>query len=425
LERFFMKKPLVIFGLGVLLLMALNAAEGAERMIATEYKPNAKVKGSPAFITPLKIFIEEFKDERPNPQQVGENLENKGKRVLIVTKDPRAAGQLVRSALQTEFRKKGFQEVDQPDRADKILTGALLKFWTVETTRYNTQTEVRVEVKDARGKVYFGRVYSGVGKNFGRSLSEVNYNESFSDSLVMIVEALLGDPEFINGLAEKPLLPPPPPAEKQVAKPAPGLRPPETAPRRETPPPSKTVEPEAPVEQPRAPVKTLSPAPPVKQPEAVAPQPLPKSPPAGGSKETQPTRAALPAATVPEPVPTSPPAPPLLRPEKEKSAAVPFIEHLVVPGETLATIAKWYAGESTAWPEIAKHNPGMHPFRLKGGDLVKVPRSLATVHTEQPDHSTAPETNPKPAKKTPKAQPAPHHPPAAAPEPAHPAFGPK
>ena len=47
-------------------------------------------------------------------------------------------------------------------------------------------------------------MYSGTGKNFGRSLSETNYNESFSDSLVMIVEALFSDHEFLRALAEKP-----------------------------------------------------------------------------------------------------------------------------------------------------------------------------------------------------------------------------
>jgi hypothetical protein len=109
--------------------------------------------------------------------------------------------------------------------------------------------------------------------------------------------------------------------------------------------------------------------------------------------------------------------------EKEKPATATFIEHLVVPGETMATIAKWYAGESAAWTEIAKNNPGLHPFRLKGGEIVKVPLSLATVHTEQPAHSTAPEPVSKPVKRPTKPQPAP--PTVVVPEPPQPAFGPK
>lgn len=400
--RFFRCAPLLAFGGGLLLLLISGRAEGADRMIATEYKPKAKVKTAPADIPPARIFFEDFKDERSQPQQVGENLENKGKRVLIVTADPRAVGQLVRSALQTELRKKGFPAADRPEQADKILSGAVLKFWTVETTRYNTQTEIRVEVRDGSGKTYYSKMFAGTGKNFGRSLSEVNYNESFSDSLVMIVDTLLGDPEFLKGLAEKPL-PPPPAAEKRIAKPAPPVRSPDPPVRQDPLPPVKPAEPAAP--PPSPPVKAAAPPPPAPTRAVQESSPLP-------------ARAALPETAAQG----LPPAPAVAG--KERPAVGAFIEHLVVPGETLATIAKWYTGETTAWTEIAKHNPGLHPFRLKGGDLVQVPRSLATVHTEQPAHSTAPETVSRPARKTPKAPPAPP-PPAATPEPAQPAFGPK
>ncbi|MCU0578059.1 MAG: LysM peptidoglycan-binding domain-containing protein, partial [Desulfobacterota bacterium] len=167
------------------------------------------------------------------------------------------------------------------------------------------------------------------------------------------------------------------------------------------------------------------PPPPVKPDEPAAPPPPPPAK-AAAPPPPAPTRALqesspLPARAAPA-VQGLPPAPAVA--EKERPAVGAFIEHLVVPGETLATIAKWYTGETTAWTEIAKHNPGLHPFRLKGGDLVQVPRSLATVHSEQPAHSTAPETVSRPARKTPKAPPAPP-PPAATPEHAQPAFGPK
>ncbi len=291
--------------------------------------------------------------------------------------------------------------MDQAERADKLLSGSILKFWTVETTRYHTQTELRVEVRDAGGKVTFSKVIAGVGKNFGRSLSEVNYNESFSDSLVMIVDFLLGDPEFLQGLAEKPLPPPAPPVpvEKRIAKPTP------------------------------VPGPSPKPAEPAPAPSPAGAFPQPAAPPPAVQPPTRPVSEALPAKgmrpspALPEAAPQGPPPVPSPPLEKEKPAAPSFIEHLVVPGETLATIAKWYAGEATAWTEIARHNPGMHPFRLKGGEIVKVPRSLATVHTEQPAYSTAPETVSRPTKKAPKPLPAP--PPTTTPEPAQPAFGPK
>jgi len=169
-----------------------------------EYKPNAKVKKSPSSVPAQKIFFDEFRDQRSQPSLVGENLEDKGNRVVVVSSDPQAAGNLVKSALNKEFRNKGFSVVGSPGQAEKVVGGALVKFWTVETNRYNSETLLRLEVRDKNGRVLFQKNYSGAGKNFGRSLSETNYNESISDSLVMIVEALFSDHEFLKALAEKP-----------------------------------------------------------------------------------------------------------------------------------------------------------------------------------------------------------------------------
>jgi hypothetical protein len=116
-------------------------------------------------------------------------------------------------------------------------------------------------------------------------------------------------------------------------------------------------------------------------------------------------------AKTPEPVKAkeSPPPPleplppkdlqPAPSPAKTKGAGE-FIVHKVRAGETLATIAKWYCGKPTAWKEIALHNPGVQPFRLNLDQQIKVPKSLAVVHQEQPDFSTA--TGPPAGKKTPK-----------------------
>jgi hypothetical protein len=222
--------------LSVLLLGAgFVEARGSEQTIQVEYKPNAKVKRTPPSVPSQKIFFDDFRDQRSHPRLLGENLEDKGNRVVVVSSDPQAAGNLVKSALSKEFRNKGFFVVGSPGQAEKIIGGSLVKFWTVETNRYNTETLLRLEVRDKGGRVLFQRNYSGAGKNFGRSLSETNYNESFSDSLVMIVEALFSDHEFLRALAEKPAViraeekaappppvapPPPPPAQTTAEPPA-------------------------------------------------------------------------------------------------------------------------------------------------------------------------------------------------------------
>ena len=284
----------------------------------------------------------------------------------------------VEAALTNEFRKKGFTLVDQAGQADKIVGGSLIKFWTVETSRYNTETQVKMEIRDPSGRVTFSRLVTGTGKNFGRSLSEINYNESFSDSLVMIIETLLVDQDFIQALGEKPA-----PARPLV--------------------PAPLVVKEPPGAAAKAPVKSPEPV-------AVRP-PLPEK--AGSlpqtAKATEPERPATPdpakvqtpkvvktesAPSKTLPVKVAPP-----EPEKPPSE---FIEHRVIPGETMATIAKWYAGDTTLWPVIAQHNPGLSPFKLKGGEVVRVPFSVATLHSEKPEYSTAADPAFKPAKKGPK-----------------------
>ncbi len=393
-------RPIAVLATGIFFIFLTSGAKTAQQTISLEYKPNAKLEASPASVTPLRIFFGTFKDERSDPRQIGENLEDKAERVVITTDDPAAPSEFIGASLASVFRKKGFKVVDQAGRADKIVDGSLLKFWTVETSRYVTKTQIKMEVRDPSGRVTFSRLVTGTGKNFGRSLSETNYNESFSDSLVMIIETLFGDQDFIKALSEKPVQAQPPVPAPAVAKELPG-----TAAKA----PVKLPEPV--VERPPLPVKpeSLPPTARARGPERQAvPEPAKVQSPMTAKTETVPPET--------RPVKVVPPEPEKPQPE--------IIEHWVFPGETMATIAKWYSGDTTRWPVIAQHNPELSPFRLKGGEVVRVPLSLATVHSEQPEHSTAVGPASKPVKKVPKVPPPP---PAteAAPAPAIPVFGPK
>lgn len=80
-----------------------------------------------------------------------------------------------------------------------------------------------------------------------------------------------------------------------------------------------------------------------------------------------------------------------------------YIFHRVMPGETMATISRWYTGKEGNWRAIADENPSLSPFKLRKGDIVKVPMSLATSHREQPNFSTAPRKKPKKSAKAPAA----------------------
>ncbi len=114
----------------------------------------------------------------------------------------------------------------------------------------------------------------------------------------------------------------------------------------------------------------------------------------------KPPEPVKPKELPPPPEPATPKDLPPVPPPAKTPAQEEFILHKVLAGETLATIAKWYNGKPTVWKEIAPHNPGVQPFRLKAGQQIKVPKSLAVAHQEQPDFSTA--TGPPAGKKSPK-----------------------
>lgn len=125
-------------------------------------------------------------------------------------------------------------------------------------------------------------------------------------------------------------------------------------------------------------------------PEDSKPKPTPKAPEA--KKPPSPDKPKDP----PEPVPAPPKD--LAPPPVKKPVVDEFISHKVMAGETIASIARWYSGKTTTWKEIVDYNTGLDPFKLKEGQTIKIPQSMATVHKEQPDHSTA--AGPSPGKKT-------------------------
>lgn len=185
-----------------------------------EFKPRESVKVHPRNVPAARIFFESIQDARSNPRMIGENLEDKERRVPVrASNDPAS---FVRLVLNREFRNKRFSVEESAGEAAKIITGTLTKFWTIETSTYDSQTHLKLEVKDKSGRFYYSHAYAGVGKNRGRSLSDTNYNECISDSLTSLVDKLFSDQEFLNALSEKS---PPPAGEGNQAVPPDESRP--------------------------------------------------------------------------------------------------------------------------------------------------------------------------------------------------------
>jgi len=55
-----------------------------------------------------------------------------------------------------------------------------------------------------------------------------------------------------------------------------------------------------------------------------------------------------------------------------------YLSHTIAyQGETLGAIARWYTGSVANWPAIAAANPELNPKKLRVGQIVEIPESLA------------------------------------------------
>ena len=211
-----MKKTIIAFLFCLLIPFSIDA-KSDNLVINLLFKPRENVKVQVKNVPTVKIFFEQMKDTRSDPRNIGENVENKDKKILIQTSNDNEAGDFVRSALIKEFRSKNFPVEDQAGLASKIITGTLVKFWTVETSNYDSQIQLKLEVKDKTGRVYYSHNYTGMGKNRGRSLSAENYYECMSNSMTSVIDGLFADRDFLNALSEKPPLSAPAVEEKAPA----------------------------------------------------------------------------------------------------------------------------------------------------------------------------------------------------------------
>ena len=196
-----MKKTFILILCCLLFPLSLEAKD---LTINLKFTPRDKVKVKPRMVSTERIYFEEVDDSRSHPAEIGENRENKGKGVKILTSGEDEAAQFTLSVLKNEFQDKGFKIESSPNEASKIVSTTLLKFWTLEESTYNTEIQLKVEIRERRGETFFKKTYSSAGSNRGRSLSEVNYNECISDALARIADDLFSDMEFLRILAERP-----------------------------------------------------------------------------------------------------------------------------------------------------------------------------------------------------------------------------
>ena len=144
-----------------------------------------------------KIYVAPIRDKRPNPEQIGQNLEKTAPVPVYPSGSPT---EFVRNTIAQQFTAMGFQVVDSPSQADRIVQGDLTQFWVQETNTFAGDVRAVIEVRDRTGRQLWSGAVAGEGSTFGRSYNPENYQEAFSDATLRMVEALLSNKGFQQAL---------------------------------------------------------------------------------------------------------------------------------------------------------------------------------------------------------------------------------
>jgi hypothetical protein len=94
------------------------------------------------------------------------------------------------------LRGSGAEVVSDSKSAKRVVKMNLNHFWSTESDTYKTEVQATVLVTDGGGKQLWKGVVSGGNSRFGRSVDVDNYQESFSDATLQMVNNLINNNEF-------------------------------------------------------------------------------------------------------------------------------------------------------------------------------------------------------------------------------------
>ena len=187
----------------ILLVLAVSTAGCARRTSLTvplKFRPTSQLKMSvfAGEIPDAAVHVGAVNDVRANKEQIGENLEErKPVPVFAGSVEPAA---FVDATFRSLLNRAGLPLVDEPGRADRVLVADLHYFWTQETNTYEAEIRLTITVRDRGGRQVWKGTINGTAERFGRSLSAENYQEVYSDSMVDLVQSLLGNAGFRDAL---------------------------------------------------------------------------------------------------------------------------------------------------------------------------------------------------------------------------------
>lgn len=147
-------------------------------------------------------------NSRSDRVDVGQNVE-KDTAVPVIPQQL-TPEQFLQQAVSLELGRAGFAVVNPPandpsqaagaTKATRVLHLDLRRFWSEESSLYRTTINVNAELQNPSGKILWQGGAAGDNQRSGRSLSPANYQESFSDAAIDLVQNLLKNEALVRAL---------------------------------------------------------------------------------------------------------------------------------------------------------------------------------------------------------------------------------
>jgi hypothetical protein len=195
------KKVQAIAALGILS-VAHTALAANEKQIRLRFTPKENVTANVPVLEGASaahaIEIQPLVDARglADLSLVGENREKDTPRPVHATT---SVAEFSTQVLRTCLTQWGVRV----EPGALTLSGEIANLFVTEENTYSTQISVRFRLSDAAGNVLWQGVATGGAHQFGRSMSEENYNEQISDALKQTYANLLSNAGFQAAWAGK------------------------------------------------------------------------------------------------------------------------------------------------------------------------------------------------------------------------------
>jgi hypothetical protein len=150
-------------------------------------------------VRPLKTYLNSVEDKRKITNKIGESRSQQ--RVISIQFDRQTPSKWVHDAIDSIFRAKGINVVDDATKCDRQVKVTLLEFWAEESPDYKAHMVASVQVQDSSGKILWRAIVRSGDKTWGDGLSVSRYQQVFSTSMQRFAQGLLTNPLFMRAAA--------------------------------------------------------------------------------------------------------------------------------------------------------------------------------------------------------------------------------